>query len=75
MNESESISATQGELPQAERLWTVEDVAQYLRLKEETVRGMVRRGLIPGYKVGRVWRFKRTQIEQSIQSPLENAEL
>ena len=44
-------------------LWTVADVARYLRLKTETVRGMVRRGELPGMKVGRVWRFKPDSIK------------
>jgi excisionase family DNA binding protein len=44
-------------------LWTVVDVARYLRLKTETVRGMVRRGEIPGMKVGRVWRFRSDSIK------------
>jgi len=39
-------------------LWTVVDVANYLKLKPGTVRAMVRRDEIPGYKVGRVWRFR-----------------
>jgi excisionase family DNA binding protein len=44
-------------------LWTVADVARYLSLKKETVRGMVRRGELPGMKVGRVWRFKPDSIK------------
>jgi excisionase family DNA binding protein len=44
-------------------LWTVVDVARYLRLKTETVRGMVRRGELPAIKVGRVWRFKSDSIK------------
>ena len=40
-----------------EPLWTVEEVASYLRLSPTTVRAMARRGELPGRKVGRVWRF------------------
>ena len=43
-------------------LWTADDVANYLRLKPNTVREMARRGDIPVYKVGRLWRFKPTDI-------------
>lgn len=51
-------------------LWTVADVASYLRLKTDTVRGMVRRGELPGIKVGRVWRFKSDSIKNRF---LENS--
>jgi excisionase family DNA binding protein len=46
----------------AEPLWTVEDVANYLRLRPETVRMMARSDKIPAIKVGRVWRFKGTDV-------------
>ncbi|GAB4501131.1 MAG: hypothetical protein Fur0035_06720 [Anaerolineales bacterium] len=46
-----------------EPLWTVEDVALYLRLNPETVRQMARSGRIPSLKVGRAWRFRATQVK------------
>jgi excisionase family DNA binding protein len=42
----------------AEPLWTVEEVARYMRLQPETIRAKARRGELPGVKVGRVWRFR-----------------
>ncbi|MFZ5878230.1 MAG: helix-turn-helix domain-containing protein, partial [Chloroflexota bacterium] len=35
-----------------EPLWTVEEVAKYLRLKQETVRLMARKNQLPALKVG-----------------------
>jgi len=35
------------------RLWTVEDVAEYLCLQPETVRAKARKGELPAYKVGK----------------------
>lgn len=46
-----------------EPLWTVNDVARYLRLEPETVRNMAREGKLPAIKVGRVWRFKANVIK------------
>jgi excisionase family DNA binding protein len=43
-------------------LWTIKEVASYLRLKPETVRIMARDGKLPAFKVGRVWRFHRQDI-------------
>ena len=45
-------------------LWTVEDVALYLRLESNTVRSMVREGKLPAMKVGRVYRFQRSTIQK-----------
>jgi len=46
-----------------EPLWTVEDVANYLRLKQETVRMMARANTIPASKIGRVWRFRISDVK------------
>jgi excisionase family DNA binding protein len=48
-----------------EPLWTVEEVAQYLRLQPETVRVMSRRGELPCLKVGtKVWRYKPRDVKE-----------
>jgi excisionase family DNA binding protein len=57
-----------------EPLWTVEDVASYLRLKEETVRMMARAGKIPAIKVGKVWRFKASEIKGMTRSAANTTE-
>jgi excisionase family DNA binding protein len=47
-----------------ERLWSVNDVADYLRLKPETVRIMARKGELPVFKLGkRLWRFDASEIQ------------
>lgn len=46
-----------------EPLWTVEEVAKYLRLKQETVRMMARKNQLPALKVGKAWRFKGNDIK------------
>lgn len=51
-------------------LWTVEDVATFLRLEVETIRCMARRGELPAFKMGRVWRFQREQIQSWLQNKL-----
>jgi excisionase family DNA binding protein len=49
-------------------LWTVNDVAVYLKLQPETVRGMARRGELPGIKIGKVWRFRKSAINKIFQA-------
>jgi excisionase family DNA binding protein len=51
-----------------EPLLTVEDVANYLRLKQETVRMMARTRKIPALKVGKVWRFRASDIKSVLQT-------
>lgn len=51
-----------------EPLWTVEDVANYLRLKQETVRMMARENKLPSLKVGKVWRFRARDIKEMLGS-------
>ena len=46
-----------------EPLWTVDEVARYLRLNSETIRIMARRGELPSIKIGkRVWRFRVSEV-------------
>jgi excisionase family DNA binding protein len=52
----------------SEQLWTVEEVAEYLRLEPETVRAKARKGELPAYKVGkRIWRFDIKEINASLK--------
>lgn len=50
-------------------LWKVEDVARYLRLKPTTVREMARRRELLAVKVGRSWRFVKSQIQKILLNP------
>ena len=50
-----------------DQLWTVDELAGYLKLQPETVRGMARRGELPGIKIGKVWRFRKSAIKQIFQ--------
>ena len=49
-------------------LMTVEEVAEYLRVKPSSVYEWVKNGKIPAAKVGRLWRFQREQIEEWVRN-------
>lgn len=52
-----------------ERLMTVDEVAEYLRLNREVVLRKARKGEIPAVKVGtRTYRFYREQIDEWLKS-------
>jgi len=49
------------------QLMTVEDVAEYLRVKASTVYEWASNGKLPGVKVGRLWRFERSEVEKWVR--------
>ena len=52
-------------------IMTVHDVAGYLRLSEAKVYKMARDGLIPAFRMGKNWRFKRQLIDEWIRRETE----
>ncbi len=51
-----------------EGVFTVQELAQYLRMKPLTIYKHASGGKLPGFKVGSHWRFKRSTIDQWIES-------
>jgi len=47
-------------------IMTIREVAEYLKLTEKTAYRLVSEGLLPGFKVGGSWRFKRQDLEKWI---------
>jgi excisionase family DNA binding protein len=76
-NKDEIIATSSSEINLLERtnpgvfsdpLWTVEDVADYLKLQPETIRAMARRGELPALKIGKVWRFQKHAIHEMLSN-------
>ena len=44
------------------------EVAEYLQLNKGTVYRLAREGKLPGAKVGRAWRFKRSLIDEWVST-------
>jgi excisionase family DNA binding protein len=47
--------------------------ARILRLHPVTVREMASRGVIPGLKIGRVWRFRVSSLDEWVIRQLESS--
>ncbi len=45
-----------------DEIWTLREVAEYLKLAEKTSYGLAAEGKLPGFKAGGSWRFKREEI-------------
>jgi PTS system nitrogen regulatory IIA component len=49
-------------MPTTSDFLTVTEVATHLRLSEYAVRDMAKRGQLPAYKVGHLWRIRRQDL-------------
>ena len=47
-----------------EDVMTVREVAKYLKLDERTVYNLAIKGKLPAIKIGKQWRFRRSQIDR-----------
>jgi excisionase family DNA binding protein len=45
------------------KAYTVEEIAEYLRLHPYTVRRLARAKKIPAFRVGGQWRFRKDEID------------
>lgn len=52
---------------------TVEEVAKYIRVSERTIYDWAQKGVIPCGKLGTTWRFKRSNIENWINTRLSSS--
>lgn len=61
------VSAARVPLTRAD-VMSARDVAVLLSLPTSTVYDLARRGVLPGCKLGRTWRFLRPDIEAALQT-------
>ena len=47
---------------------TAREVGELLGLPASTVYDLARRGLLPGHRVGRAWRFIRSEVEARLRA-------
>jgi excisionase family DNA binding protein len=50
-----------------QRYLSVSETATYLGLSPKTVYAWAEKGAIPAYKVGRVWRFDKTDLDDFVR--------
>ncbi|MEW6275505.1 MAG: helix-turn-helix domain-containing protein [Bacillota bacterium] len=50
-----------------EVIMTLDEVAEYLKIKKKTLYNLVQQGKLPGFKVGGAWRFKREDLDLWIE--------
>ena len=55
-------------LPLADRWLSVDEVAEYLGVKRDTVYKWIDRRALPAHKVGTLWKFKALEIDAWVMS-------
>lgn len=54
-----------------QRYLSVGETAKYLGLSAKTIYSWAEKGAIPAYKVGRVWRFDKTELDDFVRGHRE----
>lgn len=54
-------------------IFTIKEVAEYLKLAEKTVYRLVAEGTIPGFKVGGSWRFRKQEIDAWVKQQMKSS--
>lgn len=57
----------------SDNMMTVEELAEYLKMKSVTIYKHAQSGSIPAFKVGSKWRFKKETIDRWIEDQELNA--
>ncbi len=52
---------------EVDEFFTVQELAEYLRMKPITIYKHAAMGKLPGFKIGATWRFKKSTIDRWIQ--------
>ena len=55
-----------------DEFWTAEEVSAYLRIPQSTIYKLAQDKVLPGFKVGKRWRFRRETILEWIKVKEEN---
>ena len=51
-----------------DEILTIQEIANFLKIKEKTAYDLAAKGKLPGFKVGGSWRFRRSDIETWIDA-------
>jgi excisionase family DNA binding protein len=60
----ETMSHTEGEI------FTLDEVATYLKAGKRTVYRLAQKGEIPAFKLGGTWRFRRSELDEWIAASI-----
>lgn len=59
------------DMPEKDKIMTLEEVAEYLRLTPQTIYSWAQEKKIPAVKLGKEWRFKKSLIDKWFDDHLD----
>lgn len=62
------IHSSQNMTMNENRWLSVQDIAAYLGVKDETIYVWIAKKRMPAHKVGRLWKFKATEVDAWVRS-------
>lgn len=55
-------------MQQAEPWSSVEEIAKHLGVSKETIYRWLRREAIPAHRIGKLWKFKASEVDKWVQA-------
>ena len=46
----------------------IDEASAYLGLTKDTIRNWIRKKSIPAHKIGKLWKFKRSELDEWVKS-------
>ena len=47
---------------------SIDEAAEYLGIKTVTIRNWIKKEMVPAHKVGKLWKFKRSELDEWVKS-------
>ncbi len=51
-----------------DKWYSLEEISEYLGVTKDTIRNWIRKTDIPAHKIGRLWKFKLTEVDEWVKS-------
>lgn len=51
-----------------DKWYSLEEIAEYLGVTKDTIRNWIKKTDIPAHKIGRLWKFKLTEVDEWVKS-------
>jgi excisionase family DNA binding protein len=53
---------------ETEKWSSLEEVANYIGVNKDTIRNWIRKGKIPAHKIGKLWKFRLSEVDAWVES-------
>ncbi|MCL2153133.1 MAG: helix-turn-helix domain-containing protein [Oscillospiraceae bacterium] len=53
---------------ETEKWSSLEEIAEHIQVHKDTIRLWIKKGEIPAHRIGRLWRFKISEVDEWVHS-------